>query len=182
MINRKIKMMIGTLAITAVVGMGIGVNTYAEVTSADDNNTNTVVCDYGMRRNPGERGGFFRSSTVVDKLNLTSEEITQLRNGEKTLEEIAKEKNIDLDVVKAEVLEERYKLIDEAVENDQMTEEQAELMKERMKNNINNCDGMFNGRRQNGSGSFNGDGKGNGNRRGNGNGKGNGRGRFNQGK
>jgi hypothetical protein len=178
MISRKVKMMIGALAVTAVVGMGIGVNTYAEVTSADDN-TNTVVCDYGMRRNPGERGGFFRSSTVVDKLNLTSEEITQLRNGEKTLEEIAKEKNIDLDAVKAEVLEERYKLIDEAVENDQITEEQAELMKERMKSNINNCDGMFNGERQNGFGNFNGDGKGRGN--GNSRGRGNGRGRCNLG-
>jgi len=137
----KKKNLILTLAITLVVGLGA--TAYAATT-----NTNTGYYQ-GTRlgRITGFRG-FDVITNILKGKGVTDTEITDAVNSGKTLYSLAEEKGITNDQFKSSMLEERIKIIDDAVANGTLTKEQGELSKERITENIANCTtpGQMNGR------------------------------------
>lgn len=130
------------IALSITLMLGLAATAYAaETTAPQTNNTIHQRFGMGMGKAAGFNGHDSITSVLKDKLSLTDKEITDWLNSGKTLYDLAKSKGMTDDQFKAALLEERTKAIDEAVAKGTLTKEQADIMKENIKNNINNCTG-----------------------------------------
>ncbi len=93
----------------------------------------------------GKVKDFSLLQSLLEKTGMTAEELSaQLKDG-KTLEEIAKEMNIDLQAIKQELLEARFAEIDARVSEGKITEEEAAELKERIEGCFENREGGIRG-------------------------------------
>lgn len=138
----KKKNLILTLAITLVVGLGATV--YA-ATPPDNNYCQGVGT--GLGRITGFRG-FDIITNMLKEKGITEAEITDALNSGKTIYSLAAEKGITADQLKNSLLEEKIKIIDDAVSKGTLTKEQGDISKARITENISNCTtpGQMNGR------------------------------------
>ncbi len=89
-----------------------------------------------------ERGGFGRlipASILADRLDVDIEDITEQRQSGIAFCQIAEDNGLSAEDYKKELLEKKNAYIDEQIKSGRLTEEQGKLIKERIKNNIENC-------------------------------------------
>lgn len=147
----KKKRIITALTLTMVIG--IGATAYA----ASDNSGNAPLTQrLGLGRIISMRGYDFISNILKNKLGLTDIEISDSVNSGKTLYDIAVEKGMTDDQLKASLLEERIKAIDAAVSEGTITKEEGEALKANLNTNMANCTGNFGQRQEYGQGQGNG--------------------------
>jgi len=78
-------------------------------------------------------------AVAADKLGMTVDElVTQLRDG-KTVAELAKEKSVDLQTIVDAVMTVRQEKLSQAVADGKITQKQADLMLEKMRDMIEDC-------------------------------------------
>jgi len=130
----KKKNLVLTLAITLAVGLGA--TAYAATTSPS--NAYHQGSGTGLGRITGFRG-FDIITNVLKGKGVTDSEITNAINSGKTLNSLAKEKGISDDQLKKSLLEEKIKIIDDAVAKGTLTKEQGDAEKARITTNIENC-------------------------------------------
>ncbi|WP_142413543.1 hypothetical protein [Hathewaya massiliensis] len=145
MMNKKIKLLVGALAITVMTG--IGANVYADTNSKDSNKTNNAVVNNvnknkengnGFRKVIGKRGFDFAKDILIKEYKVSEAEITKTLNEGKNLKDLMKGKNISEEDFRKKVLAAKEKAIDEAVKAGKLDSEKAKEIKERMKENFNN--------------------------------------------
>lgn len=170
----KKRNIISALALTVIIG--VGATAYA---ASNDNisKANSPAQRLGLGRITSMRGYDYITSILKNKLGLSNEEITNATNSGKTIYDLAKEKGMSDEQLKAALLEERTKAIDEAINKGTLSKEDGDALKEKLSTNIESCTGNF-GQGQCLSGGM-GQGKGQGQGQGRGM-KGRGQGRFNQ--
>lgn len=105
-----------------------------------------------LRANGIGYGRLIPASILAEKLKISLSEAAALKETGSTYSQVAVVKGISLDDFRKELIEKRKKLIDERVKEGYISEQQGELMKERIENNISNCDGTGNGGNCRGSG------------------------------
>ena len=100
-----------------------------------------------MPRNKGigQMGNFSVHQQLLEKTGLSRAEFVNLIKDGKTIEDIAKENNIDLEALKNEMLEKKLALIDENILQNKLTAEEGAQLKERIKENFENCENGFRG-------------------------------------
>ena len=154
------------IGLTMAITMGLGVTAYAASTD-DLTNTNHQRAGYnqgtgaGLGRTTGMRGYDYVETILKDKLGITDAEITAAFDAGKTMYDLAKEKGMTEDEFKAALLEERNNAIDKAVAAGTITTEDGASIKEKLKNNMDNCTGTP-GQGKNSIGTGRGAGKGDG--------------------
>jgi hypothetical protein len=121
-------------------------------------------------------GWVFPASVISEKAGISEDEVLEMRNSGKTFGTIAQEQGIALEDFQEAMLEKKTAYIDERVAEGTMTEERAELLKERIEERVSNCDGTGQGAGACGLGPGMGMGYGKGNGQGFGRGAGNGMG------
>ena len=93
----------------------------------------------GMERGGMERGGFAAGAEMdaaAAKLGMTTQDLmTELRSG-KTLADVAKEKSISADDLKAAIINAVTAQIDQAVKDGKLTQAQAEQLKSKLDSQI----------------------------------------------
>lgn len=129
----KKKNLILSLAITLTVGLGA--TAYAASSSAD---TYRQGLGNGLGRIAGFKGSAIISSVLKSK-GITDSEIANAVNSGKTIYTLAKEKGITDDELKKSLLEEKIKIIDDAVSKGTLTKEQGDASKAKITQNISNC-------------------------------------------
>ncbi|AVP63116.1 hypothetical protein C3B64_02140 [Clostridium botulinum] len=166
----KKKNLMIALAITLSIGMGATAyaanSTTANNTNVDTKNAQNVNergTGLGLRAITGKRGYEFGTSILKDKLKLTDKDIETALNSGKSMHDLAIEKGMKEEDFKKAMYDTKAKAIDEAVKKGDITKEEGESIKARIKTNIDNC----NGERKGGNG-MNGEGRGKGQGRGNG--------------
>lgn len=113
--------------ILSILVLTLGITAFAAETS-----TNTNGRGYGSQIMTG----------VVSKLTGKSvDEINKERLDGKTFYQIATEK-VSPEEFKSAVINEKSSIIDERVQSGAITKEQGDLMKERINENVQNCDGQ----------------------------------------
>ncbi|MFL0246296.1 hypothetical protein [Candidatus Clostridium stratigraminis] len=129
-------------AIVLTLAIGTGATAYAATT---DNTANTVSSRVrlGLGRITSMRGYDYIRNILKNKLGLSDTDITSAINSGKTPYELAAEKGMTQDQVKAALLEDKSKAIDEAVAKGTITKEEGENIKGNLKTNIQNCIGNF---------------------------------------
>ncbi len=90
-------------------------------------------------------GKLIPASILAKKMNISLQEAVALKEDGKTYAQVAQENGITLDEYKQELLNERNELIDEKVNSGYISAEQGEAIKERITENISNCDGTGSG-------------------------------------
>lgn len=129
----KKKNLIVTLSITLLLGLGATAYAATAPTNSFCQGTGT-----GLGRLGGFRG-FDIISNVLKGKGITDTEITNALNSGKTLNSLAEEKGITNDELKKSLLDEKTKIIYDAVAKGTITKEQGEASKARITQNINNC-------------------------------------------
>jgi hypothetical protein len=139
----KKRTIISALALTMAIGMG------ATAYAAASDNTNAIMPGQrlGLGRITSMRGYDYITNILKDKLGLSDADITKAANSGKTPYELAAEKGMTEEQVKASLLEERAKAIDVVVTKGSITKEEGETLKANLKANLENCTGNF-GQRQ----------------------------------
>lgn len=139
----KKKSLITTFAITLV--LGLGVTAYAASTSPS--NAYHQGTGYGLGRIAGFKG-YDIITNILKSKGVTDAEITNAINSGKTLNSLAEEKGLTADQLKKSILDEKSKIIDDAVAKGTLTKEQGDASKERISKNIESCNtpGQMNGR------------------------------------
>lgn len=128
----KVKAFLAASAIACVIGGGTAA--YAQTTNSPSNPLH-------LGRITSMRGYDYVSSMLKNKLKMTNEEINKGLNSGKTMSELAKDRGMTIEKFRKALIEEKSSAIDKAVSNGTATKEQGDLLKERIKNNINNCTG-----------------------------------------
>lgn len=145
MINKKIKLLVGALAITVMTG--IGVNVYADTNSKDVNKTDNVTVNgvkdnvnkgKGFKKVIGKRGFDFAKDILIKEYKVSEAEINKALEEGKNLKDLMTAKKISHEDFRKKVLAAKEKAIDEAVKAGKINSEQAKSIKERMKENFNN--------------------------------------------
>lgn len=129
----KKKGLISTLVITLV--MGLGVTAYAAATPSNAYRQGNGT---GLGQMAGFRG-YDIITNVLKSKGVTDSEITNAINSGKTLNSLAEEKGITSDQLKKSLLEDKIKIIDDAVAKGTLTKEQGDTSKARITENIDNC-------------------------------------------
>ena len=129
----KKKNLILSLAITLTIGLGA--TAYA---ASSPDNTYRQGLGNGLGRVASFKGSDIISSVLKDK-GITDSEITNAVNLGKTIYNLAKEKGITDDELKKSLLEEKIKIIDDAVSKGTLTKEQGDASKAKITQNISNC-------------------------------------------
>lgn len=142
----KKRKMITALTLTMVIGMG------ATAYAASTNTTSAPIQRLGLGRITSMRGCDYISNILKNKLGLSDADISNGVSSGKTLYDLAAEKGMTDEELKAALLEERTKAIDTAVSQGKITKEEGEALKENLNNNIANCTGNFGQRRGYGQG------------------------------
>lgn len=130
----KKKNLVLTLVITLVVGLGA--TAYAATTDTADSYCQGVGTSLG--RLTGFRG-FDIITNVLKGKGVSNEEITNAVTSGKTLNSLAEEKGITNDQLKESLLDEKLKIIDDAVAKGTITKEQGDISKSRITQNIASC-------------------------------------------
>ncbi|MFW2488109.1 hypothetical protein ACN077_05955 [Clostridium chromiireducens] len=131
------------LGLTLAITMGLGATAYAastEITTTSSSSTATHQ-RAGLGRITGMRGYDYIESILINNLGMTDAEITAGLNSGKTMYTLAEEKGMTEDQFKSALLEERNKAVDKAVADGTITNEEGVLLKETLKNNLDNCTG-----------------------------------------
>jgi len=76
---------------------------------------------------------------MMEKLGLSKEDVLELRDSGKTIEEIAEENGIDLELWKENMFKLKEERIDKLVEEGKITAEEAEELKTLIEKRIENC-------------------------------------------
>lgn len=126
----KVKSFLAAAAIVCVIGGGTAA--YAQTAN---NSSNPLH----LGRVTSMRGYDYASSVLKDKLKMTDEEINKGLDSGKTMSELAKDRGMTIEEFRKALIDEKSSAIDKAVSNATVTKEQGDLMKDRIKNNINNC-------------------------------------------
>lgn len=136
----KKRNIISSLVLTLAIGMGA--TAYAAST---DNTTNAVSSSVrlGLGRITSMRGYDYIRNILKNKLGLSDTDITNAINSGKTPYELATEKGMTQEKLKASLLEDKSKAIDDAVAKGTITKAEGENIKANLKNNIQNCTGNF---------------------------------------
>lgn len=142
----KRKKIIAALTLTMVIGMG------ATAYAASSNTSSAPTQRLGLGRITSMRGYDYISNILKDKLGLSEADITSAVNSDKTLYELAVEKGMTEEQIKAALLEAKTQAIDEAVNKGTITKEEGETLKANLNTNIANCTGNFGQGRGNGQG------------------------------
>lgn len=141
----KKRRIITALTLTMVIGMG------ATAYAASDNTVNSTL-RLGLGRITSMRGYDYISNVLKSKFGLSDSDISNSVNSGKTLYDIAIEKGMTEDQLKASLLEERTKAIDAAVSKGTITKEEGETLKANLNTNMANCTGNFGQRQGRGQG------------------------------
>jgi hypothetical protein len=144
----KKRTIISALALT----MAIGVGATAYAATADSAAPGAPGQRLGLGRIISMRGYEHMTSILKDKLGLSDADITNALNSGKTPYNLAAEKGMTQDELKALMLEERTKSIDEAVADGTITKEAAVDLKAKLSTNMENCTGNFGERQGRGQG------------------------------
>lgn len=139
----KKRNIISALALTMAIGMGAT----AYAASADTTAAGTPGQRLGLGRITSMRGYDYITNILKNKLGLSDTDITNATNSGKTLYDLAEEKGMTDEQLKASLLEERSKAIDAAVAKGTITKEEGENLKANLNTNMENCTGNF-GQRQ----------------------------------
>lgn len=104
-------------------------------------------------------GRILTASIVAKLINSNVEDVLKAHQNGATFFEIAQGKGVDLSNYQAALQNGKNAYIDEQVKAGTLTEEQAKIIKDRMAQQIENCDGLgnnngFGGRGCNGAGGF----------------------------
>lgn len=129
----KRKNLILTLAITLVIGLGTTI--YAATNNESNNISNCVAT--GIGRIAGFRGRDIITNILKNK-GVTDSQITDSLNSGKTLHDIAEEKGITDVELKNSIVNEKTKIINDAVANGTITEEQGNAAKKKIQENVGN--------------------------------------------
>ena len=87
-------------------------------------------------------GQLIPASVLSEMLDMDIKDIIELRQAGKTYYQIAADKGITPEDYKNELLEKKNAYVDEQVKSGIITEDQGSLIKERIDNNIDNCNGQ----------------------------------------
>lgn len=93
----------------------------------------------GLRRRTGKRGYDFITSVIKDKLKVSDEEINKALAEGKTLVGFAKEKGLSEEDLKKTLVDSKSKAIDESVAKGDLSKEEGENIKNKIKENSKNC-------------------------------------------
>lgn len=145
---------IPVLALTIAVGIG------ATAFASSSDITLEPEQRLGLGRITFMKGYNYISNILEDKLGITDADIEDARNEGKSLYELAIEEGITQEELKDSMIEARINAIDEAILNGIITEEEADILKERLNNNIENCTESFGQRQGLGRGQGRGQGRG----------------------
>ena len=118
--------------------MGLGITAYASTTESTIGTHQRA----GMMMVTGMRGYDYVESVLKDNLGMTDAEITAGLSSGKTMYAFAQEKGMTEDQFKTALLAEKTKAVDKAVSDGNITSEEADSLKETLKNNIDNCTGI----------------------------------------
>ncbi|MVX62102.1 hypothetical protein GKZ28_00100 [Clostridium chromiireducens] len=129
------------LGLTLAITMGLGATAYAASTEITTTSSTAAHQRVGLGRITGMRGYDYVESILKNNLGMTDAEITAWLNSGKTMYTLAEEKGMTEDQFKAALLEERNKAVDKAVSDGTITNEEGVLLKETLKNNLDNCTG-----------------------------------------
>lgn len=83
-------------------------------------------------------GGNGLVGEILEKLDITLDELKARITGGDTLEEIATEAGIDLDVMHEEFIQKQLENVEQALADGKITEEQADRIRERLNNQLEN--------------------------------------------
>jgi hypothetical protein len=151
----KKKGLITALALTLIIGFGVTVYAASAPTTGSDTvpPAQTTQQRLGLGRLTGMRG-YDLMAAALEKLGVTEEEIENGAAAGQTPYEIAATKGISADKFQAAILDEKFKAIDAAVENGNITKEQGDSLKDSIKTKAENC--TTPGQNPRGMGGFNG--------------------------
>jgi ribosomal protein S20 len=142
-LTMKKRNIISALVLTMAIGMGAT----AYAASADNTTAGTPGQRLGLGRITSMRGYDYITNILKNKLGLSDTDITNAINSGKTPYDLVTEKGMSQEQLKASLLEERAKAIDDAVVKGTITKEEGENLKASLNTNIQNCTGNF-GQRQ----------------------------------
>lgn len=128
-------------ALAFTMALGIGVTAYAA--SAENTAIGAPGQRLGLGRITSMRGYEYITNILKSKLGLSDADITNARNSGETLYDLATDKGMTQDELKASLLEERTKAIDAAVDKGTITKQEGENLKANLKINMQNCTGNF---------------------------------------
>lgn len=83
-------------------------------------------------------GGNGLIGQILEKLEITFDELKARLTGGETLEEVAEEAGIDLDAVHDEFIQKQIERVEQALADGKITEEQADRIRERLNNQLEN--------------------------------------------
>ena len=107
-------------------------------------------------------GRLIPASVLADRLDMDIKDVLAQRQAGKSYYQIAEEEGIKAEDYKNDLIEKKNAYIDEQVKAGRLTEEQGKLIKERLKSNIEDCNGQVPGMgRMNGGCGMGGFGRGN---------------------
>lgn len=133
----KKRKIITVLTLTMVIGLG------ATAYAASNSPASVPVQRLGLGRITSMRGYDYISNILKNKLGLSDTDISNGINSGKTLYDLAAEKGMTDEELKAALLDERTKTIDTAVSKGTITKDEGETLKENLKTNMSNCTGNF---------------------------------------
>lgn len=139
---RKKKLII---TLTMTIALGLGVTAYASTESAKG-----TYQREGIGKVTAMSGYEYVEVVLKNKLGMTDKEITDGLNAGKTMYDLAKEKGMTEEQLKAAVLEEKNKAVDKAVVDGKITKEEGETLKANLKNNVDSCTDISSQRHGNG--------------------------------
>jgi polyhydroxyalkanoate synthesis regulator phasin len=125
----------------------LGTTTMATEIKASPSKNHTCEVKNPEKKFNKENKGFHytRSATLIliNKYGIRMDEVTKAKEGGKTVFDLAKSKGVTEQQLKDLILAPRLKIIDEMVMTGELTKEDAENVKGRMKQNINNWNGKL---------------------------------------
>ncbi len=83
-------------------------------------------------------GGNGLIGQILEKLEITFDELKARLTGGETLEEVAEEAGIDLDTIHDEYIQKQLDRVEQALADGKITEEQADRIRERLNNQLEN--------------------------------------------
>lgn len=144
----KKRNIIAALVITLTIGMGAT----AYASSTESGSSQTITQRLGLGRITSMRGYEYITNILKNKLGLNDTDITNALNSGKTPYDLAAEKGMTQEDLKASLTEEKIKAIDAAVAEGTITKEEGESIKENLKANMEYCTGNFGQNRKQGNG------------------------------
>lgn len=137
MIKRNFKVM-AALALTLSLGTGF-MTTHAATLSSTESNTTTKI-EQKIYRDKDHKGSI---SSVLNKLGVTDAQIDSAKKSNKTAFDLAKEKGVTPDQLRAMILDAKLQKIDEEVKAGSLTKEKADTKKSNLKDKIQKWNGSF---------------------------------------